>query len=78
MDIISDSLISIKTFNLWLPARRKKNTAHELKKYDLILIAESLLEKYKDKFIINFIHVNSHQKKTKIKDEVEYDKKYFF
>ena len=62
VDIISDSLISIKTFNLWLPERRKKNTAHELKNFDLISIAETLLNQCKEKYTINFIHVNSHQK----------------
>ena len=79
VDIITDSLISIKTFNLWLPARRKKNTAHELKNFDLISIAETLLNQCREKYTVNFIHVNSHQKKPDSdKNDTEYDKKYFF
>ena len=59
--IVSDSLLCIKTFNEWLPARRKKNTAHELKNFDLISIGEILLEECKKlNFNIKFVHINSH------------------
>ena len=62
IEIISDSLISIKTLTKWLPDRRKKNTAHELKNFDLVSIAETLfiLLQKKHKSVI-ITHINSHQ-----------------
>jgi hypothetical protein len=62
VEIYTDSLICVKTFNEWLPNRRKNNTAHELKNFDLLIIAEYLLDEinkiYKS---VNIIHVKSHQ-----------------
>lgn len=43
IEIVSDSEISVKTLNEWLPNRRRKGTAHQLKNFDLIEIAETLL-----------------------------------
>jgi ribonuclease HI len=64
VELYSDSLICIKTFNIWLPSRKKKNTAHELKNFDLIQIADILLSKIKIKYTkIAILHVKSHQKK---------------
>lgn len=62
VEIYTDSLICLKTFNEWLPARRKNNTAHELKNFDLIIIAEYLLDEVKKIYLaVNIIHVKSHQ-----------------
>ena len=64
VELYSDSLICIKTFNIWLPSRKKKNTAHELKNFDLIQIADILLTEIKIKYTaITILHVKSHQKK---------------
>ena len=64
VELYSDSLICIKTFNIWLPSRKKKNTAHELKNFDLIQIADILLTEIKIKYTeIAILHVKSHQKK---------------
>ena len=64
VELYSDSLICIKTLNIWLPFRKKKNTEHELKNFDLIQIADFLLTKIKIKYIlITILHVKSHQKK---------------
>jgi ribonuclease HI len=41
--VYSDSDITVKTINEWLPTRRKKGTVHELKNPDLLCIAEALL-----------------------------------
>ena len=43
VEIVSDSMISVRTFNEWLPARRAKGTAHLLANFDLVAVAEALL-----------------------------------
>ena len=64
VELYSDSLICVNTFNKWLPNRRLANTAHEMKNYDLICIAEQLLLKITPKYkSIKLIHVKSHQKR---------------
>lgn len=64
VEIYTDSLICVNTFNTWLPNRRKNNTAHELKNYDLIIIAEYLFDKINKMYkSVNIIHVKSHQPK---------------
>lgn len=64
VELITDSLISVNTFNDWLPTRRKKNTAHELKNFDLLIIGEYLLNEIKQLYeSVNIIHVKSHQPK---------------
>jgi len=64
IEIYSDSLLCINTFNTWLPNRRKNNTAHELKNFDLLLIGEELLNAIKEKYkSIKLLHVKSHQQK---------------
>lgn len=76
--IVSDSLLCIKTFNEWLPARRKKNTAHELKNFDLISIGEILLEECKKlNFNIKFVHINSHLSEPVNSNSKEYNEKHF-
>ena len=62
VEIYTDSLICLKTFNEWLPKRRKNNTVHELKNFDLLIIAEYLLDEVKKIYLaVNIIHVKSHQ-----------------
>jgi ribonuclease HI len=62
VEIYTDSLICVNTFNEWLPTRRKNNTAHELKNFDLLIIAEYLLDEIKKIYLsVNIIHVKSHQ-----------------
>jgi ribonuclease HI len=62
VEIYTDSLICLKTFNEWLPTRRKNNTAHELKNFDLLIIAEYLLDEIKKIYkSVNIVHVKSHQ-----------------
>jgi pentapeptide MXKDX repeat protein len=64
IELYSDSLICVNTLNIWLPNRRLANTAHEMKNYDLICIAEQLLSKISTKYkSIKLIHTKSHQKK---------------
>ena len=76
IEIISDSLISIKTLTKWLPDRRKKNTAHELKNFDLVSIAEILFQKLQEKCKnVKIIHVNSHQSEPNSSDP-DFDKKH--
>lgn len=62
VEIYTDSLICVNTFNKWLPDRKKNNTAHELKNYDLIIIAEFFLDEITKKYkSVNIIHIKSHQ-----------------
>jgi hypothetical protein len=64
VELYSDSLICVNTLNIWLPNRRLANTAHEMKNYDLICIAEQLLLKITTSYkSIKLIHTKSHQKK---------------
>jgi ribonuclease HI len=59
--IVSDSLLCIKTMNDWLPNRRKKNTLHELKNLDLVLITERLLNQLQSLTTVVLRHVRSHR-----------------
>ena len=62
VEVYSDSEISVKTFNIWLPDRRKKNTAHQMKNLDLLIIAEYLLDELNKKYkLVKLIHTYSHQ-----------------
>lgn len=61
VEIVSDSRISIMTLTTWLPARQKKNTVHELKNTDLVLIAAKLLDQLRLQCTVTFRHVNSHK-----------------
>jgi ribonuclease HI len=63
VELVSDSLICIRTLLEWLPARRLKGTAHKLSNYDLVVIAERLLEAVKAKaHKVSLTHVRSHMK----------------
>ena len=61
VEIVSDSRISIMTLTTWLPARQKKNTVHELKNIDLVVMAAQLLEQLRTHCTVEFRHVNSHR-----------------
>lgn len=68
--IVSDSNLTIKTLTEWLPNRKKKNTAHQLKNYDLVMIADCLLQILKSICSVEFIHINSHQREPDDKDSL--------
>lgn len=62
VEIVSDSEISVKTLLEWLPTRLKKNTHHELKNFDLVMIAWHLLCRLRERVPVKVTHVRSHQK----------------
>ena len=61
IEIVSDSLISIKTFEEWLPKRKAKGTASEMMNYDLIYKIDQLLTDNRKIKNVKFTHVNSHK-----------------
>jgi uracil-DNA glycosylase len=62
-ELVSDSKISVQTLLNWLPNRRRKGTAHELKNFDLVVIAERLLAQLRAATVaVALTHVNSHQR----------------
>lgn len=62
IEIYTDSLICINTFNIWLPNRQKNNTTHKLKNLDLITIGDFLFTQLKQKYkSVKLVHINSHQ-----------------
>lgn len=62
VEIVSDSLVSVRTLTEWLPARRAKGTARDLKNYDLVCIAERLLHLLRGQAAsVELTHVRSHQ-----------------
>lgn len=61
-EVVSDSLLCVKTLTEWLPARRRKGTAHELENFDLVEIAEALLSALRGQaMMVVLTHVRSHQ-----------------
>lgn len=75
VEIWSDSLITVNTLNKWLPARIQKNTAHELKNYDLLMIAWKLLLELRAKTTsVTIGHTRSHEpaphKNSSIKEQI--------
>lgn len=62
VEIISDSNISVKTLREWLPTRLAKGTAHELKNFDLVMIAWRLLGALRAQAAeVVLTHTRSHQ-----------------
>lgn len=59
-ELVSDSRISLMTLSDWLPARRRKGTAHQLCNFDLVEIAEALLAALRAVATVVLTHVNSH------------------
>lgn len=60
--IVSDSEISIKTFEKWLPDRKLNGTAHMLKNYDLIQVIDKLKTEIEEHNVLAFRHERGHQK----------------
>jgi uracil-DNA glycosylase len=62
-EVVSDSMLCVKTLTEWLPARRRKGTAHELENLDLVEIAEALLSALRARAAsVTLTHVRSHQR----------------
>ena len=62
-ELISDSKISVQTLLEWLPGRRRKGTAHQLKNYDLVVLAERLLAQVRAATgAVALTHTRSHQR----------------
>ncbi|GFR88669.1 uracil-DNA glycosylase [Elysia marginata] len=62
--IVSDCNLFIQTMENWLPARRKKGNAPDLKNYDLVCIGETLLAALRSACQgVTLLHIHSHQKK---------------
>jgi ribonuclease HI len=61
IQVRTDSLITVRTLNEWLPARRRRGTEKELANLDLLLIAEALLSQLPKATIT---HVRGHQVAT--------------
>jgi ribonuclease HI len=60
--IVSDSNLCIKTMTDWLPTRKRKGTEAELKNFDLVMIADELLQDLRANNQVRFVHVRSHRK----------------
>lgn len=60
--IVSDSNLCIMTMTEWLPTRKRKGTAAELKNFDLVMIADELLQDLRAGNQVRFVHVRSHKK----------------
>lgn len=64
IEIVSDCNLFIQTMKSWLPTRREKGNAENLKNYDLIYISEILLNALREECIdVKITHINSHRKK---------------
>ena len=74
VEIVSDSLISIKTFEEWLPKRKTKGTASEMANYDLIEEIDELLTANRKIKKITFTHVYSHTNDMKFINKVGNDR----
>jgi ribonuclease HI len=61
IEIVTDCNLFIQTMNSWLPRRREKGSAAELKNYDLICIAEVILKELRSRTDVKLTHVRSHQ-----------------
>lgn len=61
VEIVSDSNLFIQTMEEWLPKRRRKGTAGQLKNFDLVEIAERLLAIARSRAEVRLTHVRSHQ-----------------
>lgn len=67
--IVTDSNLFLSTMTAWLPDRRKKGTAHELKNFDLVAIAETLVNTLTAHGTsVTFLHQRSHQPEPALPD----------
>jgi ribonuclease HI len=63
VEVVSDCKLFIQTMEDWLPARRRKGTAQQLKNFDLVEIGETLLAALRAQCDgVTLTHVNSHRK----------------
>jgi ribonuclease HI len=61
VELVTDSRIAIQTLDTWLPARRGKATAGELKNLDLLEAAEALLARLRARAaVVVLTHVKGH------------------
>ena len=63
VEIVSDSQLVINTLLIWLPKRKLKGTANELKNFDLVLVCERLMNKLNVNATLKLSHVAAHQRK---------------
>ena len=64
IEIFTDSLLCVNTFNKWLLTRQKNNTTHKMKNIDLITIADIFFKQLKLMYkSVKLLHVKSHQPK---------------
>lgn len=62
-ELFSDSLITVRTLNEWLPARKRKRTEEQLANYDLVSIADRALSALREGGAeIVLTHVRGHQR----------------
>ena len=62
VELVTDSNLFLRTMTEWLPARRAKGTARELKNFDIIVVAEELLRALRASGVqVRFVHVRSHR-----------------
>ena len=64
VEIYTDSLLCVNTFNKWLLTRQKNNTTHKMKNIDLITIADIFFKQLKLIYkSVKLLHTKSHQPK---------------
>lgn len=62
VEVVSDSKITVKTLNLWLPARLKKGTERELMNFDLVWVAWRLLGALRAQAQrVTLVHTHAHR-----------------
>lgn len=61
VEIVSDSQLFIRTMTEWLPNWRQKSIAHTKKNYDLVVLAEKLLQKLQSRAAVTLTHRKSHE-----------------
>jgi ribonuclease HI len=60
VELVSDSLITVRTLREWLPARRRAGTEGELANGDLIAVADRLLAAVRGRARVELTHVAGH------------------
>ena len=60
VEVVSDSLIAVRTLDEWLPARRRLGTETALANFDLVAAAERLLERARARGPVVLTHVAGH------------------
>lgn len=64
IEVFTDSLLCVNTFNKWLLTRQKNNTTHKMKNIDLITIADIFFKQLKLIYkSVKLLHTKSHQPK---------------